>query len=118
MRNIILINSIIELFGGICVILYPEFLIMGGTMDNLSLNIGKMYGMAAATFGFVSYLVYRFGQSAILIKYFALLILAFHLVLTLHLHAMYRTGIIAHSGPFYFHLATGILFIFLYLRKI
>lgn len=87
-------------------------------MDDLSLNIGKMYGMAAATFGFVSYLVYRFGQSEFLIKYFALMILAFHLILTLHLHAMYRIDLLGNSGPFYFHLATGLLFVVLYLRKI
>ena len=116
MRKILLINAIIELTAGIIVILSPDLLLYNTPMDNLSFNISKMYGIAAATIGLFSYLLYNHAQSAQLVKFSCLTIIAFHVILAFHLYGMYTMAMITHPGPMAFHLLVFLVLGILYLR--
>ena len=117
-RHILLINAIIELFGGILFILYPEFLLMGDRMDNLELNLSKMYGIGASCIGFFSYLLYRFANDGQLIKFSSLTIIAFHLVLCLHLYGMYTAELLNGAHAAITHAILALLFVSIYLKNV
>ncbi len=117
-RIILLINAIIELTGGLILILYPEFLNGGERMDNLELNISKMYGIAATFIGLFSYLMYRFSESSLLIKYTALSIIVFHLIISLHLYGMLQADILKGPHAMITHLTITIIFGIIYLKNI
>ena len=115
---ILLINAVIELAGGIVLILYPEVLMMGDRMENLELNLSKMYGIGASCIGLLSYLLYRYTEDELLIKYSSLTIIAFHLVLTLHLYGMYSAKIINEPHATITHAIIAIVLTLIYLKNV
>lgn len=117
-RTILLLNAIIELFGGMVLIMYPEFLVSGGHMDNLELNISKMYGIGAACIGLLSYVLFRYCENALLIKYSSLTIITFHLILSFHLYGMYRAAILKEPHAMITHLVITGIFTIIYLKNI
>ena len=59
LKNIFLINAIIEIIGGVVVMINPALLLDIPNTDNMVLNISKALGIAAFTMGVVSYQLYR-----------------------------------------------------------
>lgn len=118
MKKILLLNAIVEMTGGILVMLYPQIIFIDTPLDDLSFNLSKMYGILAAVFGLLSFLIYKHAQSRILIKYVCLSILAFHLFLCFHLYGIFKIKLIGHFGPAAFHLAIFIISGILYLRSL
>ena len=117
-RTILLLNAIIELLGGIVLIMYPEFLVSGDRMDNLELNISKMYGIGATCIGLLSYLLFRFCESELLIKYASLTIIVFHVILSFHLYGMFRADILKVPHGIITHIVITCIFTFIYLKNI
>lgn len=118
MRIILLINAIVEITAGIIIILFPEFLLYNTPLDNLSFNISKMYGIGASIIGLFSFLIYRHGQSDLLIKYAALAVIGFHLILSFHLFSMQKIGLLQHNGPMGFHVFLTLVTLFVYLKNV
>ena len=117
-RTILLLNAIIELTGGIILILYPEFLLGGAQMDNLEINLSKMYGIAATIIGLFSYILFRFCESDLVIKYSSLAIIAFHLILSFHLYGMLKVSILKEPHAMITHIVITVLFGFIYLKNV
>jgi hypothetical protein len=118
MRLILLINAIVEITAGIIIILFPELLLYDTPLDNLSFNISKMYGIGATIIGLFSFLIYRHGESDLLIKYASLAVIGFHLILSFHLFSMKTIGLLQHSGPMGFHVFLTLVTLFIYLKHI
>ena len=117
-RTILLLNAIIELMGGIVLIMYPEFLVSGDRMDNLELNLSKMYGIGVSCIGLLSYLLYRFCESDVLIKYTSLTVIVYHVIISFHLYGMYRAAILKEPHAIITHVVITVLFTFIYLKNI
>lgn len=119
LKGILLANAIIETGAGIVVVLSPTLLMWGSveSPSNSSINIGKLYGIAAITIGLFSYLIYTFGESEKLIRFTALTIVGFHLAVGLHYYGLYAGSLRVHPGIFTLHLILALLFVMIYLKK-
>ena len=100
LKNIFLINAIIEIIGGVVVMINPALLLDIPNTDNMVLNISKALGIAAFTMGVVSYQLYRHELLNIRgSKMIALIFTLYHVLMTFTFYSMYNTDInSAHRG--------------------
>ncbi len=119
LKGILLANAIIETGAGVVVVLSPSLLMLDSAEapSTTSLNLGRLYGIAAITIGLFSYLIYTYGESAKLIRFTALTIVGFHLAVGLHYYGLYAGSMGVHPGIFTLHLTLALIFIMIYLKK-
>ena len=119
LKNIFLINAIIEIIGGVVVMINPALLLNSPNTDNMVLNISKALGIAAFTMGVVSYQLYRHELLNIRgIKMIALIFMLYHVLMTFTFYSMYNTDIIPHIGATGLHLVVSIIFAILYFQTV
>ncbi len=118
MKRILIINSILEITGGISLIVFPQLLFLNSEYDTVDVNLSKMYGIIAFLYGLICLIIYRFGQDEKLIKYSALSVLGFHVFISFHLYGMLQSGVINHIGPLVTHIVMVALCFIIYLKSI
>ena len=119
LKNIFLINAIIEITGGVVVMINPALLLDIPNTDNMVLNISKALGIAAFTMGVVSYQLYRHELLNIRgSKMIALIFTLYHVLMTFTFYSMYNTDIIPHIGATGLHLVVSIIFAILYFQTV
>ena len=119
LKNIFLINAIIEITGGVVVMINPALLLNSPNTDNMVLNISKALGIAAFTMGVVSYQLYRHELLNIRgSKMIALIFMLYHVLMTFTFYSMYNTDIIPHIGATGLHLVVSIIFAILYFQTV
>ncbi|MDG1099874.1 MAG: hypothetical protein P8N29_01570 [Saprospiraceae bacterium] len=119
LKNIFLINAIIEIIGGVVVMINPALLLNSPNTDNMVLNISKALGIAAFTMGVVSYQLYRHELLNIRgSKMIALIFMLYHVLMTFTFYSMYNTDIIPHIGATGLHLVVSIIFAILYFQTV
>jgi len=119
LKNIFLINAIIEIIGGVVVMINPALLLNSPNTDNMVLNISKALGIAAFTMGVVSYQLYRHELLNIRgSKMIALIFMLYHILMTFTFYSMYNTDIIPHIGATGLHLVVSIIFAILYFQTV
>ena len=119
LKNIFLINAIIEIIGGVVVMINPALLLNSPNTDNMVLNISKALGIAAFTMGVVSYQLYRHELLNIRgSKMIALIFMLYHVLMTFTFYSMYNTDIIPHIGATGVHLVVSIIFAILYFQTV
>ncbi len=119
LKNIFLINAIIEIIGGVVVMINPALLLNSPNTDNMVLNISKALGIAAFTMGVVSYQLYRHELLNIRgSKMIALIFMLYHVLMTFTFYSMYNTDITPHIGATGLHLVVSIIFAILYFQTV
>lgn len=119
LKNIFLINAIIEIIGGVVVMINPALLLNSPNTDNMVLNISKALGIAAFTMGVVSYQLYRHELLNIRgSKMIALIFMLYHVLMTFTFYSMYNTDITPHLGATGLHLVVSIIFAILYFQTV
>ena len=119
LKNIFLINAIIEIAGGIVVMINPQLLLNNPTPDDIVLNISKALGIAAFTMGVVSYQLYRHELLNMRgSKMIALIFMLYHVLMAFTFYSMYNTGMTPHLGATGLHLAISIIFAILYFQTV
>ena len=119
LKNIFLINAIIEIIGGVVVMINPALLLNSPNTDNMVLNISKALGIAAFTMGVVSYQLYRHELLNIRgSKMIALIFMLYHVLMTFTFYSMYNTNITPHIGATGLHLVVSIIFAILYFQTV
>jgi hypothetical protein len=119
LKNIFLINAIIEIIGGVVVMINPALLLNSPNTDNMVLNISKALGIAAFTMGVVSYQLYRHELLNIRgSKMIALIFMLYHVLMTFTFYSMYNTNITPHIGATGVHLVVSIIFAILYFQTV
>jgi len=119
LKNIFLTNAIIEIIGGVVVMINPALLLNSPNTDNMVLNISKALGIAAFTMGVVSYQLYRHELLNIRgSKMIALIFMLYHVLMTFTFYSMYNTDIIPHIGATGLHLVVSIIFAILYFQTV
>ena len=119
LKNIFLINAIIEIIGGVVVMINPALLLNSPNTDNMVLNISKALGIAAFTMGVVSYQLYRHELLNIRgSKMIALIFMLYHVLMTFTFYSMYNTAITPHLGATGLHLVVSIIFAILYFQTV
>ena len=119
LKNIFLINAIIEIIGGVVVMINPALLLNSPNTDNMVLNISKALGIAAFTMGVVSYQLYKHELLNIRgSKMIALIFMLYHVLMTFTFYSMYNTNIIPHIGATGLHLVVSIIFAILYFQTV
>lgn len=119
LKNIFLINAIIEIIGGVVVMINPALLLDIPNTDNMVLNISKALGIAAFTMGVVSYQLYRHELLNIRgSKMIALIFMLYHVLMTFTFYSMYNTDITPHLGATGLHLVVSIIFAILYFQTV
>ena len=119
LKNIFLINAIIEIIGGVVVMINPALLLNSPNTDNMVLNISKALGIAAFTMGVVSYQLYRHELLNIRgSKMIALIFTLYHVLMTFTFYSMYNTDITPHIGATGLHLVVSIIFAILYFQTV
>ena len=119
LKNIFLINAIIEIIGGVVVMINPALLLDIPNTDNMVLNISKALGIAAFTMGVVSYQLYRHELLNIRgSKMIALIFTLYHVLMTFTFYSMYNTDITPHLGATGLHLVVSIIFAILYFQTV
>jgi len=119
LKNIFLINAIIEITGGVVVMINPALLLNSPNTDNMVLNISKALGIAAFTMGVVSYQLYRHELLNIRgSKMIALIFMLYHVLMTFTFYSMYNTDITPHIGATGLHLVVSIIFAILYFQTV
>ena len=119
LKNIFLINAIIEIIGGVVVMINPALLLNSPNTDNMVLNISKALGIAAFTMGVVSYQLYKHELLNIRgSKMIALIFMLYHVLMTFTFYSMYNTNITPHIGATGVHLVVSIIFAILYFQTV
>jgi len=119
LKNIFLINAIIEITGGVVVMINPALLLNSPNTDNMVLNISKALGIAAFTMGVVSYQLYKHELLNIRgSKMIALIFMLYHVLMTFTFYSMYNTNITPHIGATGVHLVVSIIFAILYFQTV
>ena len=119
LKNIFLTNAIIEIIGGVVVMINPALLLNSPNTDNMVLNISKALGIAAFTMGVVSYQLYRHELLNIRgSKMIALIFMLYHVLMTFTFYSMYNTAIAPHLGATGLHLVVSIIFAILYFQTV
>jgi len=119
LKNIFLTNAIIEIIGGVVVMINPALLLNSPNTDNMVLNISKALGIAAFTMGVVSYQLYKHELLNIRgSKMIALIFMLYHVLMTFTFYSMYNTDIIPHIGATGLHLVVSIIFAILYFQTV
>ena len=119
LKNIFLTNAIIEITGGVVVMINPALLLNSPNTDNMVLNISKALGIAAFTMGVVSYQLYKHELLNIRgSKMIALIFMLYHVLMTFTFYSMYNTNITPHIGATGVHLVVSIIFAILYFQTV
>ena len=119
LKNIFLTNAIIEIIGGVVVMINPALLLNSPNTDNMVLNISKALGIAAFTMGVVSYQLYKHELLNIRgSKMIALIFMLYHVLMTFTFYSMYNTNITPHIGATGVHLVVSIIFAILYFQTV
>ena len=119
LKNIFLTNAIIEIIGGVVVMINPALLLNSPNTDNMVLNISKALGIAAFTMGVVSYQLYKHELLNIRgSKMIALIFMLYHVLMTFTFYSMYNTNITPHIGATVVHLVVSIIFAILYFQTV
>ena len=119
LKNIFLTNAIIEIIGGVVVMINPALLLNSPNTDNMVLNISKALGIAAFTMGVVSYQLYKHELLNIRgSKMIALIFMLYHVLMTFTFYSMYNTDIFPHIGATGLHLVVSIIFAILYFQTV
>lgn len=119
LKNIFLINAIIEIAGGIVIMINPQLLLNNPASDAIVLNICKAFGIAAFTMGVVSYQLYRHELLNMRgSKMIALIFMLYHVLITFTFYAMYNAGMTPHMGAAGLHLVVSVVFAILYFQTV
>lgn len=119
LKKIFLINAIIEIAGGVVVMINPQLLLNNLAADGLVLSISKAFGIAAFTMGVVSYQLYRHDLVNIRgSKMIALIFMMYHVLITFTFYSMYTAGMTPHMGAVGLHLVVSIVFAVLYFQTV
>ena len=119
LKSIFLINAIIEIVGGIVVMINPALLLNNPNPDDIVLNISKALGIAAFTIGVVSYQLYRHELLNIRgSKMIALIFMLYHVLMTFTFYSMYNAEMTPHLGATGLHLIVSIIFAALYFQTV
>ncbi len=119
LKNIFLINAIIEITGGVVVMINPDLLLNSPNTDDMVLNISKALGIAAFTMGVVSYQLYRHELLNIRgSKMIALIFMLYHVLMTFTFYSMYNIDLTPHLGATGLHLVVSIIFAILYFQTV
>lgn len=117
MKNILLINAIVESIGGFILIFNPHFLLANANPELQGIVIAKLYGMMIFGFGIVSYLLYKNFVYSLMYKQILLLVIALHFVIGLYMYGVYQQSLTPHLGATITHISLAIIFIMLYLKN-
>lgn len=119
LKNIFLINAIIEIAGGIVIMINPQLLLNSPNPDNIVLNISKALGIAAFTQGVICYQLYRHELLNMRgSKMIALIIMMYHVLMTFTFYGIYNAGLTTNMGAVGLHLVISIIFAVLYFQTI
>jgi len=119
LKNIFLINSIVEIAGGIIVMINPQLLLNNPDAGSIVLNISKAFGIAAFSMGIVSYQLYRHDILNIRgSKMIALIFMLYHVLITFTFYSMYNAGMTPHMGASGLHLIVSVLYAVLYFQTV
>jgi hypothetical protein len=117
MKNILLIQGIVETIAGICLLLRPDLLFWSADLDSMSYNLSKMYGIIALSFGLFCLVIYRYSVSIEVVKKLALICIGLNMFLSFHLWGILQANIITDIAPCIFHIILGVLLFLIYLRN-
>jgi len=119
LKYIFLINTIVEISGGIVVMINPELLLNNPAADAMVLNISKAFGIAAFTMGVISYQLYRHDLLNIRgSKMIALIIMLYHVLITFTFYSMYNADMTPHMGAAGLHLILSIVLAVFYFQTV
>lgn len=119
LKTIFLINAIIEIAGGVVVMINPQLLLNNTAPDPIVLSISKAFGIAAFTMGVVSYQLYRHELLNIRgSKMIALIFMMYHVLITFTFYAMYNAGMTPHLGAAGLHLVVSVILAIFYFRTV
>jgi len=119
LKTLFLINAIIEIAGGVVVMINPELLLNNPDSDAMVLNVCKAFGIAAFTMGVISYQLYRHDLLNIRgSKMIALIFMLYHVLITFTFYGMYTAGMTPHMGAAGLHLIVSVVFALLYFKTV
>ena len=119
LKNIFLINAIIEMAVGLIVLINPRLLLFNVQPEAIELNLSKAFGIAIFIIGVISYQLYKHEFSSLQgSKMIALAMMAFHLMIAFTFYSMYNVGLTPHMGVFIFHIIIGIIMTYFYSKTI
>lgn len=117
MKYILIINAIIEGLAGVVLLLRPEWLLLAEQPQLHGVVVSKLYGVAAFTMGVFSWVVSKDFQYTTMFRSFTLMIILFHMMVSLQMYAVYQQGITTIPGAFILHLCLALGFAVVYLKN-
>lgn len=118
MKNIFLLNGIIEGLAGFILLFRPQLLIHHAQPDIQGIAIAKLYGIIALSFGLISYQLSKsFNYHSKELKLIALVIIAFHIAVGLYMYGLYQQNITPTPGAGIVHIVIAVVFMMIYLKN-
>ncbi len=111
-------NAVVELLGGIGVLLYPRILLLGANLTTESVAISKLYALSILVIGIVSYQCFKyFEKENTFFRMIFLAISTYHLLIGFQLYGYYNIDLMNSIGPVILHLTLAILCMGVYLKE-
>lgn len=117
MKNILLINGIIETLGGFILIFSPHYLLSNANPELQGIVIAKLFGIAIFCFGLVSYILYKKFIYSTMYKQLVLLIIGFHFIIGLYMYGVFQQSLTPHLGAALMHISLAVIFVLIYLKN-
>lgn len=117
LKQIFLIQAIIEIVAGFLLISNLNILFLIGEMDQNAVSLARMYAIAALVLGGLSLQFYKYFEHTPLFKMSSLLFMIFHMAIGFHLCSLYSLGSVSNIGPGSFHILFAIVFAIVYYRE-
>jgi hypothetical protein len=116
-RKILLAHSTIEILAGIILILKPSILLNNINTEPSTPAIAKLYGIIATVLGLLSFQIWKQFSYSSFDKICILTLMAFHVMVGLHMNALYQAQLTDTIGGTVLHLAIATLFAIAYIKE-
>lgn len=117
LKNAFLVQAILELIGGITLILSPSSFFFNEDTSSSYLAVSKMFGVLATILGITCFQVFKNWAYTELIRMLSLVFMIYHVAIGLQMYAAYSQGITAQLGGVIIHLLMALILLYCYMNE-
>jgi len=117
MKYILYINALVELLGGLILIMNPTLLLLNSDPEPQGIIVSKLYGILAFAFGLMSLILAKHFEFTKLFKQVILTVIGFHFAVGLFMYGVYSQGLTPSIVASVLHLSLAIGLGVMYARE-
>lgn len=117
LKTALIIQSIVEIAGGIILLFNPAFLFLSEETNASYLAVTKILGIAALSIGVISYQMVNNFEYTTLIRMIVLMCMVYHLLTGFQMYAAYTQQLTNQLGAFFVHIILALVILYCYMNE-